>query len=197
MDADRIYLSGLSNGGAGAYYLAALWPHRWTAVVSAMGGGHYVPFPTREAVPIPSNAAHVPFLFLHGERDGTISPEASRRTAELMRPHRATLESHYFPDRGHGITIGRGDDDRTVEFFQRHERRSLPGSLSFALQTLRWPRHYWVEVLEKDLGIARLQAAVQADGTIRLVGGAGSSRAAVDPPRPARGSGVPEGGGER
>lgn len=169
VDADRVYLSGLSNGGAGAYYLGVLWPHRWTAVVSAMGGGHFVPFPSRDETPIPSNAAHVPFLFLHGGRDGTISPEASRRTAALMRPHRATLETHLFPERGHGITIGRGDDDRTVEFFERHERRPVPGSLSFALTTLAWPRHYWLEVLEKDPGIARVQATVQPDGSIRLV----------------------------
>lgn len=172
VDPDRIYLSGLSNGGTGVYHYAALWPHRFTAAVSAMGGGHLVyldPESRRGGEePVPRNTAHLPFLFLHGGRDPTIDVRASRLTAEAMRPRWAELEVHVFPERGHGIVLGRGDDGMTLEFFARHRRRAMPRSIRFRTRSLAWPRHYWVEVLDKGAGDALVEGTIGPGGTIAL-----------------------------
>lgn len=172
VDPDRVYLSGLSNGGTGVYHYAALWPHRFTAAVSAMGGGHLVyldPEARRDAEePVPRNTAHLPFLFLHGGRDRTIDPRASELTAEAMRPRWAELDVRVFPERGHGVVLGRGDGGMTLEFFARHLRRAMPTSIRFRTRSLTWPRHYWVEVLEKGTGDALVEGSIGPKGTISL-----------------------------
>lgn len=168
VDPERIYLSGLSNGGTGTYYYATRWPHRFTAAVSAMGGGAFVSFLDP---PFPENATHLPLLFLHGERDATIPAEATRRTVERFRGHRATLEARYFPDRGHGIALGRGDDGLTFRFLQRHEGRAWPRELRFRTRSRPPLRHYWLEVLETAEGAELEGAEVRAklrDGRIDL-----------------------------
>lgn len=63
MDRDRIYLTGFSNGGTGSLYFAALWPHRFAAVVSRMGAGQCM-----EQVKLGlSNLENLPVLFVHGD----------------------------------------------------------------------------------------------------------------------------------
>jgi hypothetical protein len=165
VDASRIYLSGLSNGGTGTYYLSALWPHRFSAAVAAMGSGRFVPVIER---PFPENLANLPLLFLHGERDQTIPPEATRQTVDALKLRWAPLEAHYFPDRGHSIVIGRGDDGRTFDFLERHRERRMPSSVMFKTQSMRYPRHYWVEILEKEEGVAEVRGEISDRGEVRL-----------------------------
>ncbi len=169
VDTDRIYLTGLSNGGTGTFYYAALWPHRFTAAVSAMGAGFYVEFDENpEGRPFAANTANLPMLFLHGEKDETIQASATRETVEQLRPHWAALESHIFPEREHEIVLGRGDDGMTLQFFERFRRQAFPRALSFETRTLNYPRHYWVEVLEKEAGVAEVKARIRDGNTVEL-----------------------------
>ncbi|HJR62491.1 MAG TPA: dienelactone hydrolase family protein [Gemmatimonadaceae bacterium] len=149
VDPDRIYVTGLSNGGTGAFFFSSLWPHRFSAAVSAMGAGFYSFAVSAADRPFPTNVANLPLLFLHGRRDAVISDSATRGTVRALTGRRAPLEMHLFDDRGHSLTPGRGDDGMTLRFLQRFTGRAAPRRLQYRTVTLRNPRHYWLEVLER------------------------------------------------
>lgn len=168
VDTRRIYLSGVSNGGTGAFYYATLWPHRFAAAVSAMGAGIYTPELEKDNEPQLRNSDHLPMLFLHGAEDVVITPDATRDTVEQMGSRAATIESHIFPGRGHEILLGSGDDGMTLAFFRRFLRDPFPRKLTFQATTLRAPRLYWVEMLDKDDALAEVRAEIEKNNTIRL-----------------------------
>jgi pimeloyl-ACP methyl ester carboxylesterase len=168
VDTRRIYLSGLSNGGTGTLYYATLWPHRFAAAVSAMGAGLWTPEVEPDNEPLPRNSDNLPMLFLHGAEDPVISADATRATVEQMESRPAPLESHIFPDRGHEIMMGRGDDGMTLAFLRRFERNPFPRTVNFQARTLRAPRLYWVEMLEKEDGLAEVKAEIEKDNVIRI-----------------------------
>jgi poly(3-hydroxybutyrate) depolymerase len=192
VDPGRVYLSGLSNGGTGTFDYASLWPQRWSAAVVAMGAGLFGFTEPGGDRPFVANVTHVPMLFLHGKRDQVIEVAAATKTVDSLRAQHADVAMKIFPERGHEIVPGTGDDGATVDFFQHHESRAIPKKVYFTAATTAHARHYWIEILEKespaagnalddDAGIpdavrARLGSLVRAEvrgsiddhGTIRL-----------------------------
>jgi dienelactone hydrolase len=160
VDTDRVTLTGVSNGGTGAILHAARAPHRFAAVASLMGGG--LPFFERRE-PVPAAAlARLPFLFVHGSRDEIIPAWASERTAGALRKANpaAVAEVHVLPDRPHDVFYGR-DDDLALPFLARHVRDPFPRQVSLRVRTLDYPRAFWVEVLDKEGGVAEVDGRVE------------------------------------
>lgn len=76
VDADRLYLSGLSMGGYGSWRLAADHPDRFAAVVPICGGGD------------PADAeklAKLPIWVFHGDQDAAVPYERSVEMVEAIR----------------------------------------------------------------------------------------------------------------
>ena len=112
-DPARIYLSGLSMGGNGAWYLAYRDPARWAAILVACGwvtpeANH----PTAEPVVPESDGAavgalaaklrHVPVWQFHGALDDVISPAHSRALAAALDSLGAPAKYTELPGVGHG-----------------------------------------------------------------------------------------------
>lgn len=166
IDTNRVYLTGFSNGGTGAFYYATLWPDRFAAVVSLMGAGLLFPGPES---PLPISTINLPLLFLHGEKDPLIPVEASRRTVEELKklPREAEVELYTFKDKQHELDL-ENDEGRSVQFFQQHVRHPYPRQIMLQMRNLDYPRQYWIEVAEKGAGIADLRGEIGDDSTIRL-----------------------------
>jgi predicted peptidase len=75
-DADRVFLTGLSMGGFGAWDLAARMPERFAAVLPICGGGHEATAPRLVGLPI---------WCFHGADDRVVVPERSRRMIEAVK----------------------------------------------------------------------------------------------------------------
>ena len=150
VDPQRVYISGLSNGGTGTLDYVSLWPQRFTAAVVAMGAGLFGFVEKGGNRPFVSNVAHTPLLFLHGKRDQVIDVTATTNTVDSLRAQHADVAMKLFPDRGHEIVPGGGDDGLTVDFFQHHTGRVIPKKLDFNAATTMQARHFWIEILEKD-----------------------------------------------
>ena len=150
VDPERIYLSGLSNGGTGTFDYVSLWPQRFSAAVVAMGAGLFGFTEAGGDRPFVSNATHMPLLFLHGKKDPVIPASATMKTVDSLRAQHADVAMRIFPERQHEIIPGAGDDGATVDFFEHHTGRAMPRTLTFAAATTAHARHYWVEVLEKE-----------------------------------------------
>lgn len=92
VDTARIYLTGLSMGGFGSWYLAAIRPEKWAAVVPICGGG------SPEAAP---RMRGIPIWAFHGARDPVVPPEKSREMVRALEAAGAKPAYTEFPDAGH------------------------------------------------------------------------------------------------
>ncbi len=167
VDPDRVYLAGASNGGTGALRYATFSPQRFAAVVSWMGAGRRV-FPANDP-PLVANLAHLPVLFVHGDRDSVVDVDCSKdAVAELRRrAPAAPVELHVLKGRGHDIHAG-SDGDLGLPFLARARRDPFPRQVQLHLDDLRHPRRYWVEVAEKEGGAAEVTAAIGDDNRLDL-----------------------------
>jgi len=75
-DADRVYLTGLSMGGFGAWDLAARMPERFAAMLPICGGGD-------EAKA--AKLIGLPIWCFHGANDKVVLPERSRRMVAAVK----------------------------------------------------------------------------------------------------------------
>lgn len=92
VDPRRVYVTGLSMGGFGTWFLLARIPERIAAAVPICGGGD------------PSTAGRfkqVPVWAFHGARDPVVPPETTRRMIEALRREGALPGSTEYPDAGH------------------------------------------------------------------------------------------------
>jgi len=112
-DSDRVYLTGLSMGGNGAWYLAYRYPTKFAALVPICGW--VVPFAPRHrgfetVVPGDSASAfdalahrlrYVPISIFHGEEDTTVPVEQSRRAAAALKAAGGDVQYTELPGTGH------------------------------------------------------------------------------------------------
>jgi predicted peptidase len=109
-DSNRVYLVGLSAGGNGVWNLSYRYPERFAALVAVCG---WV-MPTRErpeailppdsGPPYPVIARRIrslPTWIWHGEADGVVPVEESRRMADALRAEGATIQYTELPGVGH------------------------------------------------------------------------------------------------
>jgi predicted peptidase len=76
VDADRVYLTGLSMGGFGTFRWAAHEPHRFAAIVPICGGGwHYYG----------KHLKDVPIWIFHGDQDAAVPLSFSQTIADAIR----------------------------------------------------------------------------------------------------------------
>lgn len=97
VDPDRLYLTGLSMGGYGAWYYAALHPDRFAALVPICGGGMpFFGFPERVVV-----LKNVPVWAFHGAKDDRVPLAESERLVKALKAAGGNVRFTVYPDAGH------------------------------------------------------------------------------------------------
>ncbi len=94
-DPKRVYLTGWSLGGLGAWDLAVAYPERWAAVVPVCPGA---------ASPDTSEAARakdLPFWLFHGAQDDAAPIKNSRKIVKALKAAGAEPKFDIDPDAGH------------------------------------------------------------------------------------------------
>jgi len=89
VDPDRIYLTGISMGGALTWRLAQSYPSRWAGIAPEIHG----PRPVDGKYDQLHNAAPTPVFLMEGEFDGLNTME-SRAGADLLRSRNTPIEVH-------------------------------------------------------------------------------------------------------
>lgn len=93
-DPDRVYLTGLSLGGFGSWYIAAKNPQRFAAVIPVCGGGD----PAQMAGPLKD----LPIWAFHGDQDQAVLPARSREMVEAIKAAGGTKVKYTeYPGVGH------------------------------------------------------------------------------------------------
>jgi predicted peptidase len=92
VDADRVYVTGLSMGGFGTWRLAAFAPQRLAAIAPICGGG--------EAY-WASQFPHLPVWAFHGAKDFGVPVERSQSMIDALKKLGANPKLTIYPDAGH------------------------------------------------------------------------------------------------
>jgi predicted peptidase len=92
VDADRIYVTGLSMGGFGVWRLAMYAPHRFAAIAPICGGGET--YWTKQF-------AHLPVWAFHGGKDEGVPPERSTAMVESLKKEGGSPKLTVYPEAGH------------------------------------------------------------------------------------------------
>lgn len=92
IDAGRLYLTGISLGGAGVWTLAAAAPDRWAAIAPVCGFG--------EAA-LAQKLASIPTWVFHGDKDDRVPPARSREMVQAIRQAGGNPRYTEFPGVGH------------------------------------------------------------------------------------------------
>lgn len=91
-DPDRVYLTGLSYGGYGAWYMASHYPERWAAVAPICGAGEL------DQV---QQIGSTPVWVFQGGRDELVRPEWTLATADALDQAGGDVRVTVHEDLGH------------------------------------------------------------------------------------------------
>lgn len=121
IDASRVYLTGHSMGGFGAWLVASAKPETFAAIAPVSGGP---PVQGDNLTNLLSRLKNTPALIVHGARDGIVSPEQSK--AMLGAARKAGLKVDYLdsPETDH-IGVVAATFPAILDFFAKNTR-SLP-----------------------------------------------------------------------
>jgi predicted peptidase len=120
VDADRVYLTGLSMGGYGAWELATKYPGRFAAVAPICGGADNVRRVTRAL-------KDMPIWVFHGEKDPTVPIEQSAKLVDALKQAGSTsVEFTRYPELGHDSWTETYNNPKLYEWFLSHKRSDRP-----------------------------------------------------------------------
>jgi len=92
VDVDRIYLTGLSMGGYGAWALAMEYPKRFAAIVPICGGGD-----TKNV----SAIKDIPVWVFHGAKDSVVKLEESEKMVNALKECGGNIQFTVYPEADH------------------------------------------------------------------------------------------------
>lgn len=92
IDKNRIYITGLSMGGYGAWKIAQTFPDRFAAIIPVCGGGDFL------------NACvikHLPIWVFHGSLDKVVSIQESERMVNTLKRCDGNVKFTVYPEAKH------------------------------------------------------------------------------------------------
>ncbi len=102
-DPERLYLTGVSMGGFGAWHLASEHPERFAAIVSICGGS-----PLRDGdrfAPIARKVGKTPAWLFHGSADKVVPVSESRQMVEALKAIKGNVRYSEYEGVGHNVWL--------------------------------------------------------------------------------------------
>jgi len=119
-DPERLYLTGISMGGFGAWCLASRYPELFAAVAPICGyGATSQGFPHRV-----KDLRFVPVWVFHGALDDTVPVSESDRLVHALRDFGGDVRYTMYPDLGHDCWNTVYADEALYEWFLEHRRKA-------------------------------------------------------------------------
>ncbi len=113
IDTRRIYLTGMSMGGYGAWSLAMTYPRQFAALAPICGGG----MPGMVFV-----LQDIPVWAFHGEQDPVIKPQEGQRMVDALRACGGNARFTVYPGVGHDSWTQTYENPELYQWFLRHQR---------------------------------------------------------------------------
>ena len=113
IDADRVYVTGMSMGGYGTWSLALAYPQRFAAIAPICGGGD----PDRVCV-----IKHLPVWNFHGARDTVVPLECSEVIVEALKRCGGIVRFTVYPEAGHDSWTETYNNPELYSWLLEHSR---------------------------------------------------------------------------
>ena len=117
-DPDRIYLTGMSLGGQGTWYVASLYPERFAALAPIAGHTQLAWAPTLTKLPI--------WVF-HGDRDRRCPIRNSKSMVEALKTLGNDVKFTIYERSGHNIVTRAYEEPELYSWFLEH--RNIPNMM--------------------------------------------------------------------
>lgn len=184
IDPDRIFMTGCSMGGYGAWALGLRHPSRWGALSLISGQTDFFTWERRkrEETPYKSwcveqnnpldlavNARWLPMLVQHGELDNLVPVEHSRLIAPVMAKLGFDFTYQEYKGEGHYIYWTDTPFEHEFDFLKGKQRVGPPKRVTFKTYTPKQGQAYWLDI--RRLGTWGLPGEVDAsvaDGTLKV-----------------------------
>jgi predicted peptidase len=114
IDPKRVYLTGLSMGGAGTWSLAAKYPERWAAIVPLCGGG-----PADSA----KDFKDLPCWAFVGDKDAARTVESNKKMIEALTEAGGKPKFTVYPGVGHNCWDKAYADKELFEWLFKQEKK--------------------------------------------------------------------------
>lgn len=114
VDADRVYVTGLSMGGFGTWMLATHCPERFAAIAPLCGGGD-----ASQA----NRLKDLPIWAFHGAQDDVIPVEATREMVAAVEAVGGSVRFTEYPDAKHDCWTQTYNNPELTSWLLRHKRR--------------------------------------------------------------------------
>jgi enterochelin esterase-like enzyme len=140
IDRDRVYLTGMSMGGAGALWLALTRPDVWAAVAPVCAA----PFAGSE--PLAANALDLPIRLFHGDLDPIVPVESSRNWQRRLLDAGAPAEYIEYPGVRHNAWDVAYRNGAIFDWFAKFRLERFPARVHFVTESYRYRSAYWVRI---------------------------------------------------
>ncbi|MGB7345535.1 MAG: prolyl oligopeptidase family serine peptidase [Pirellulaceae bacterium] len=111
----RVYLTGLSRGGYGAWRLGIQNPDRFAAIVPICGGG---------LLPYAKRLKQVPIWVFHGAKDTTIPISESQRMVDALKEVDGNVLFTVYPDANHDAWTQTYDNPELYKWMLEQKRKT-------------------------------------------------------------------------
>lgn len=116
IDEDRIYVTGLSMGGYGAWDLAMIFPNRFAAIIPICGGTAYP-----ELI---ESLKELPIWAFHGAKDDIVPVEETRVLVNALKELGCNIKYTEYPDAGHDSWTKTYNNPKVYEWLLSQKRKS-------------------------------------------------------------------------
>jgi len=140
VDEDRIYLTGVSMGGAGALRMALTRPDVWAAVALV------TPTPVTGLEPLVGNAVNLPVRLFQGTLDPMVPAESSRLWQRRLLDVGVATEYFEYPTGRHNAWDYAYKDGAIFEWFAQFRRNRFPERVQLVTTSYHYASAYWVRM---------------------------------------------------
>lgn len=169
IDEDRVYLTGLSMGGEGAWHMAVRFPDIWAAVAPVCASMGFFCGP-EDASLFAKNLLHVPAHISHGTDDSVVPVANARKMREIMDSLNYTYEYKEYPNVDHNSWDYTYANAGIFPWFLQFKRVRKPSKVIYTTDRLRYNSAYWVEITNISAWnmLAHIEAEVLTGNVIEV-----------------------------
>lgn len=115
IDADRVYLTGLSMGGAGTWFFAGRYPEKFAAIAPICGSG--LKWLAQERL------TRLPIWVFHGDADSVVPIRYSQEMVDAIRENGGTVKFTIYPGIDHDSWTQTYNNPELYDWLLSHKRK--------------------------------------------------------------------------
>lgn len=140
IDLDRVYLTGISMGGAGALWYGLTRPDVWAGVAALAPSG--IP----DAADLARNALDLPMRLFQGADDPIVAAQGTRDWQRRFEDAGIKVRYFEYPGVRHDVWNSAYKEGAVFDWFAGLKRERYPERVRFVTSSYQYPSAYWVRI---------------------------------------------------